>query len=297
MIIDVHTHTPFSRYSIPEEEAKYSSVTRPDRPRRAPVSWDEYMEAIAPVDKAIVFNIAPEPEGESLGLAGPGQVGRPQTGPEINDTTAEFVRTCPEKLIGFLTVHPRDPNALNEIDRCVNDYGFRGIKLGPNYQNFDPLGEDAFRIFKRAEELGLPVLLHQGASPVRFADLYYGHPRVIDRVATAFPALKVIMAHMGHPWQIDTIVVIRKHPNVYSDISGLFYRSWSWYGCMRLACEWGVMHKLLFASDFPVATPQETLDGCRRVNAILEGTNLPRVSEDDVEAMIYRDSLGLLGID
>jgi hypothetical protein len=43
-------------------------------------------------------------------------------------------------------------------------------------------------------------------------------------------------------------------------------------------------------------TPQETIEGTRRVNDILEGTKLPRVPEDEIEAIIHRDSLTLLGL-
>src|SRR5947209_9391987 len=99
----------------------------------------------------------------------------------------------------------------------------------------------------------------------------------MDRIATAFPNLTVIMAHMAHPWQIDCFTVIRKHPNVWADISANFYRPWSQYNALRAATEWGVLDKLLFGSDFPAATPQETMDELRRVNAILDGTALPRV--------------------
>ena len=131
---------------------------------------------------------------------------------------------------------------------------------------------------------------------MRFADLDWAHPRHMDRVATAFPDLKIVMAHMGHPWQVDCIVVIRKHPNVYADVSALFYRPWSQYNALRLATEWGVMHKLLFGSDYQVATAEETIEGLRRVNDILEGTKLPRVPVDEIEAIIHRDSLALLGL-
>ena len=118
----------------------------------------------------------------------------------------------------------------------------------------------------------------------------------MDEVATRYPDLKIIMAHMGHPWQVDTCVVIRKHPHVYADISGNFYRSFSFWEQMIKATEWNVLGKLLFGSDFPITTVQETLDGLRNVNRIVEGTNLPRVPEDAIEEIIERDALPLLGL-
>src|SRR3712207_7934962 len=38
-----------------------SSVWRPDRPVKATVSWQDYMEAMQPVDRALVFGIAWHP--------------------------------------------------------------------------------------------------------------------------------------------------------------------------------------------------------------------------------------------
>jgi predicted TIM-barrel fold metal-dependent hydrolase len=290
MIIDVHTHTPRHKAPVPADEAKLNAMWRPDQARPTQHTWDEHMAAMAPVDKAIVFNIASEPDQADTG-------GLQYPTPQVNDDTAAFVRANSGKLIGFLSVHPDAPDALTEIERATRDLGLRGIKVGPNYQNFDPLGEAALRVFRRAEELGLPVLFHQGTSPVQFADLDYAHPRHIDRLATACPNLRMILAHLGHPWQADCIVVIRKHPNVYADISAQFYRPWSYYNAFRLATEWGVLPKLLFGSDYPVATPEETMTALPKVNDILEGTKLPRVPEEELEKIVHRDSLTLLGLD
>lgn len=286
MIFDVHTHVPTGF------EVKDAAPMRPDQPNPTGVTEDGYLRAMGPAVAAICFNIAAPPPGDPSPDTGFRASAR-----QVNDETAAFVGKHADRLIGFLTVHPRQPDALEEIERAVGDLGLRGIKLGPNYQNFDPLGEDAFRVYRRAEELGLPILFHQGTSPVRHADLDFAHPRHMDRVGTAFPELRVIMAHMGHPWWIDTITVIRKHPNIYADISALFYRPWSQWECFRYATEWSVLHKMLFGTDFPVASVEETIAGTRRVNAPIEGTGLPRVPEDQIEAIIERDSLTLLGLE
>src|SRR5205807_9956035 len=68
----------------------------------------------------------------------------------------------------------------------------------------------------------------------------------MDDVAIAFPELRIVMAHMGHPWHADTIAVIRKHPHVYADVSANFYRPWQLYHGLRLAIEWNVLDKLVF---------------------------------------------------
>jgi predicted TIM-barrel fold metal-dependent hydrolase len=57
------------------------------------------------------------------------------------------------------------------------------------------------------------------------------------------------------------------------------------------------MGKLLFGSDLPVATPQETMDALWRINDLTEGTHLPRVPEAELEGILHRDSLALLGLE
>ncbi len=217
MIIDVHTHAPRHKTAVAGTDERLNAKWRPDQARPSIVTWEAYLAAMEPVDKAIVFNLAADPRGSIVDVGG-----LQYPTPQVNDDTATFVRARPDKLIGFFSVHPHDSGALEEIERATQDLGLRGVKLGPNYQRFDPLSDEAMRVFRRAEELGLPVLLHQGTSPERFADLDWAHPRHIDRVATACPNLKLILAHMGHPWQVDCIAVIRKHPNVYADISAQF---------------------------------------------------------------------------
>lgn len=293
MIIDVHTHPPRYRTRAEVGEAGDAPPWRPDKGVQLIQTWDDYTDAMKGVDRSIVFKIAswdadPHAVREDSGIHG--------TAPQINDEVAEFVRAQRGRAIGFLSVHPYDPNALNEIERGTRELGLRGIKLGLNYQRAELLGKEAFAIYQRAQELKLPILFHMGTSPIRFAPLEEAYPLHMDRIAIAFPELKIIMAHIGHPWQTDTIVVIRKHPNVYADISAQFYRPWSMYNALRLAAEWGVMPKLLFGSDYPIATPSETIEGTMRVNEILEGTKLPRVPEEELDKIVHRNSLELLGL-
>jgi uncharacterized protein len=296
MIIDVHTHPPQYKEAVPDDEVVWNHVWRPDRSVRATTSWQDYLDAQRPADVSIVFAIAWHP-----GMAVP-RISQQEAGDtswyqgNINDAVATFVRAHPERLIGFMALHPHDPSCLDEFERCRTELGMRGIKLGANYQNFDPLEARALAIYERAQRYGMPILFHQGTSPVREAPIRLSYPLLMDEIAIRYPDLKIIMAHVGHPWQVDTCVVIRKHPNVYADISANFYRPYSFWEQMIKATEWNVLDKLLFGTDFPVTTVQESIDGLRNINRIVEGTRLPRISEEKIEQIIHRDALALLGL-
>jgi predicted TIM-barrel fold metal-dependent hydrolase len=288
VIVDVHTHTPSHVDVVSESERLVNFKWRPDRPVVATNTWADYDEACSAADCTVVFNIAVKDAISTTGI--------PSSPAGVNESTAQFVASAPSRRIGFMSVDPNSPDCLDEVQRCRFELGLVGIKLAPNYQRFDPLGPQARAVFHLASELGLPIVIHQGASPIRDAPLRIAHPLLMDEVAIAFPRLRLVIAHMGHPWQRDTIVTIRKHPNLFADVSALIFRPWSLYESLRLAVEWGVTDKLLFGSDFPLATTAETIDGLRGVNDILEGTRLPRVPEQALEGIIHADSLAALGI-
>jgi predicted TIM-barrel fold metal-dependent hydrolase len=288
MIIDVHTHVPTHVSEVPAGEEIVNKQMRPDTPVRITTTHHDFFKAMEPVDRVISFGIAMPPDR-------PAVIGE-KDAKKANDATAALVTQAPEKVIGFMSVWPEAPDAIAEMERAGHDLKLRGLKLGPNYQNFDPLGENALRVYAKAQELNLPILFHQGTSPIRDAPIRYAHPLVMDEIAIRFPELRIVMAHIGHPWQEDCLVVIRKHPHVYADISGRFYRPWSYYHGLRMAYEWAVMDKLFLGSDYPITMPQEAMDGLRNMNAFIRKHNLPEVPPELLEQIIHRDALALLGL-
>jgi predicted TIM-barrel fold metal-dependent hydrolase len=140
------------------------------------------------------------------------------------------------------------------------------------------------------------VLLHTGTTFIAQAPLECTLPRHLDTVAIRFPEVKIIMAHLGHPYEGECIVTIRKHPNVYADISALHYRPFQLYHSLMLVQEYGVWNKVLFGTDYPFTTVNATIEGLHRLNDFTKGTGLPKLNEKAIEEMIYRDSLTILGL-
>ena len=105
------------------------------------------------------------------------------------------------------------------------------------------------------------------------------------------------LAELGKPYEGECVAVIRKHPNVYADISALYYRPFQLYQSLMLVQEYGVWDKLLFGTDYPFTTVNGSIEGLGKLNQMLEGTALPRLNEDAMEQMITRESLRLLGLD
>src|SRR5262249_30629887 len=142
----------------------------------------------------------------------------------------------------------------------------------------------------------LPVLFHAGTSFVGGTLLDYSRPAHFDAVAVDFPELRMVLAHLGHPWEGETIAVIRRHPHVFADLSALYYRPWQFYNSMALLVEYGTEHKVLSGSDFPFTTTGDSLQGVRNINAVLAQSGLAPVPAEALEGIIHRDALSLLGL-
>lgn len=231
---------------------------------------EDHAVATAAADRVVVFGLY-----------------APQTGFRVpNELIADYVRGDPQRLEGWASINPADEDALEQLEHCVEDLGLRGVKLGPAYQHWDPRDRRVWPFFARVEALGLPVMIHQATTYPTRARIEWAKPLQLEQLVMDFPGLRMILAHMGHPWEEDAIALVRKAPNVYTDISALHFRPWRFWQAMITAVEYGVTHKVLFGSDFPNATTADTIDGLRRVNDIVEGSRLPRVPEDVIERII-----------
>ena len=209
---------------------------------------------------------------------------------------AGYVAANPGSLIGFLSVDPTQPGWEREMRDGHEGLGLRGIKLLPMYAGFRPDDERLEPLWRYASDRRLPVLLHTGTTFVSQAPLEYTLPRHLDPVAARHPEVVIILAHLGHPYEGECVAVIRKHPNVYADVSALHYRPFQFYHSLMLVQEYGVWDKVLFGTDYPFTTADATIVGLRGLNRMLEGTALPRLDPARIEAMIHRDALPLLGL-
>jgi len=93
------------------------------------------------------------------------------------------------------------------------------------------------------------------------------------------------------------MVVVRKHSNIYADITGVSLRPWWSYQALITFYESDLMHKLLFGSDFPIMTVEDTMHALRNINHVGQGTGMPQIPADLIESLIHRDTLKLLELE
>ena len=278
MIIDYHSHFVQPEYFGEKLREEWKAVGYQPF---LPMTFEQYDEAMKPVDRAIVFGLT----ASAMGVRTP------------HEDIAAIVKRNPSKYIGFMALDPCDRDALQQMDVCVHDLGLKGIKLYPTMQHFDIREERFGAFFERAQKHRLPILIHFGASPFPQSRLCFSQPLLLDDVAITFPEIRFIIAHLGHPWQRDTVVLLRKHKNIFADISGLWHRPWEGYNALVSCIEWSVTNKLLLGSDFPIWTPADAMSELRAVRKQFQNSGLPQIPEEVIEGIIHRNALALLGLD
>jgi predicted TIM-barrel fold metal-dependent hydrolase len=205
---------------------------------RSPKAFLKYLDTCG-VHRAVLINyVAPEVIGFTSG---------------VNQFVADYVKEDPKRLISCGSLHPRHTsNVLADVEQILR-LGIRMIKIHPPHQLLFPNDyltgvKELEIIYRAAEANGVPVMFHTGTSIFPGARNKYGDPLHVDDVAVDFPKLKILLAHGGLPlWMHTAFFLIRRHANVYLDISGIPPKTLLKY-FPRLE---EIAHKTLFGTDWP----------------------------------------------
>ncbi|MCB9730098.1 MAG: amidohydrolase [Deltaproteobacteria bacterium] len=136
-----------------------------------------------------------------------GQIVRIHQQPD-NEPVARAVAAHPDRFWGWIFLNPAtDPQVLDTLERWRAVPGMIGIKLHPHWHDYRT--EILAPVLARAQELGLPVLIHLG----------FGKRGDIRAMATDFPRLHIICAHAGFPLYGDLWRIATGHPRVHVDLS------------------------------------------------------------------------------
>ena len=238
--VDYHCHISITEY------------TDPARPTIISVSVEEFLADLdeAGIEKAVVLSDA-------------------RTTPE---QVAAFLKQAPERLTGFGYVNPLLRRAEKELRRQREELGLFGLKLYPCMDSYSPDDPNTFEVYEVAQALDIPVLFHQAGVPEAHDLLTHTDPTQIDVVAKNFPKMRIVLAHLGYPRVDETLYVLRKHKNVYADISwpygNINHPSYLWllWRDMLTAMNLGVLQKLVFGTDYPGIRQKPYLDMLMSVN-------------------------------
>lgn len=222
------------------------------------------------------------------------------------------------RVIPFATLFPDRPGAVDEFRRCIEEHGFRGLKLYPKlgYAPDHPVLMN--HVYPYCEANGLPVVSHCSRGGVRGADVTparadaWSAPQAFIPVLDAFPKLRVNLAHFGglsdwqayveegiHPddpeagernWQvaIRRMLCARapdggpRYPGLWTDISYTVFQFDDYVPFLKLfLADPAIRGRVLFGSDFYM-TRQERLSEravCFRLRAALGDDLFRQIAE------------------
>lgn len=169
------------------------------------------------------------------------------------------------RLIPFCTINPLERDSENVLRSLIEDYGFKGLKLHCNMQEFYPNDKNIYPIYKIMEKYQKPILFHSGGIGVNPIKDKFGQPIYFDDVACDFPNLPIILGHAGRIWYNETAMLMRKHKNIYADISTNIgrakqYKEIPLQKLLNIIKVWGgSTQNLLFGSDYPFYDQNETV--------------------------------------
>ena len=143
--------------------------------------------------------------------------GRPSTLIAVN-ATRHLKNVYIVAGISYANLNAEELEVLREF---LKDGSVRGLKLYPGYEPFYPADPALEPVYALAEEFQVPVMFHSGDTYTPKGKVKYSHPLHVDEVAVDHPNVNFIICHLGNPWIRDSMEVVYKNQNVYTDISGL----------------------------------------------------------------------------
>ncbi len=173
--------------------------------------------------------------------------------PRLNELAATYADVDRRRLLSSAALDLHNPEGVDERIADILRLRPRMIKLHPPHQHFYPNDylnglKPLEALYRAAEQNGIPVMIHTGTSVFPHARNKYGDPIYVDDVAVDFPKLKIIMAHGGRPFWMETaFFLVRRHRNVYMDVSCVPPRSLFKY-FPRLD---EIASKAMYGSDWP----------------------------------------------
>lgn len=133
-----------------------------------------------------------------------------------------------------------------EAARCINELGFKAIKITPIAHACHPSSEDAYHVYEVCRQLKVPLMIHTG-NGIPFAD-----PASVFEGARDHPDVIVILAHAGsESFHQQARILAQNLDNVFLE------PSWCGTNAVKQMVSKVGCSKILFSSDNPDQIPVE----------------------------------------
>jgi predicted TIM-barrel fold metal-dependent hydrolase len=136
----------------------------------------------------------------------------------LNEFNYELCRRL-RRAAPFGSLHIETADKGRVVKKCMEKYGFVGLKFHPFVQRFGPADERMFPVYEMMEGYERPVVLHTGFEE------FYGLEMPTDdfrRILGRFPRLPLVFSHCLFPRFDDARELLEDYDNVYLDATNVF---------------------------------------------------------------------------
>lgn len=185
-----------------------------------------------------------------------------------NEHVIELASRYPEAFAGVLASLDTGADDLDRValraQELASNPVVKGFKFHPPDQGFYPHDRRYYAIWEVLQAARKPAMFHMGFTVLGANTdggsgiaLDYGRPLHLDTLARDFPAMKIVAAHPGWPWQEELIGVLTHKRNVHADTSG--YLAEQLPEIFQKAMRGRLQDKILFGTDFPYVDLEKAL--------------------------------------
>jgi predicted TIM-barrel fold metal-dependent hydrolase len=217
---------------------------------------------------------------------------------EQNRRVCAVAKKHPDRFIPFCGVDPRREGALPLFEKCVTEWGARGLKLYPT-TGFLPGDRVVYPFYERASAWKIPMLFHTGPQDPPYKT-EHAHPSLLLKPLVDFPDLTLIAAHLSFEWWRDLIALGKVRENVMCD-----FCAWQrvarnnpdqfQYILRQFLDDLGT-HRVMFGTDGPllnhIASDQEWVEIVKDLPHQSGGPH--RFTEEEVTALLETNARNLL---
>jgi predicted TIM-barrel fold metal-dependent hydrolase len=135
-----------------------------------------------------------------------------------HDLIGKAVRLHPDRFVGAACLSPFLSASVfrEEVRRCREEFGFRALKLQPQYQGLNPMSDAGDCFFETALANKMVVVCHTGSG------LPFSAPSLLMIPARKFPDLTIVVGHCGGGILFhEAIVAALFCPNIVLELSTL----------------------------------------------------------------------------
>lgn len=206
-----------------------------------------------------------------------------------NEFVAEICAKHDNRLIGFASVHPGDPDAPRQLEYALDTLGLKGLKLHPRFQGIAADDPRCVELVQIATSRNVPCAVD--AFLWKPYPLRVQLPLNIDSLCKQVPDARIIMNHAGGFHFLDALAVAIANDHVYLELSVTlpFFAGTPFEDQFVFVLKQLGPRRLIFGSDHP----QKSLPVVLQTTRDMLGK--AGFSEEDAQWVLGKNVMNLLG--